>query len=154
MKTQLKMLKRLIMLVLLLVTNTANAASIISKAEVDYIFGIDQSQYELYIRGIVPPGYWKLQFNRLNTGSKLFAFNPDLGFAMLLSPVFENEKQPPKKIIVGSYFHDNRIPQNMDSIMGGIHQKILEELGNDYSLTVRKIRAVPLVGIEIDIIKN
>ena len=85
---------------------------------------------------------------------KLFAFNPDLGFAMLLKPVFENEQKPPKKLIVGSYFHDNRIPQNIDSIMSNIHQRISDELGNDYSLTVRKIRAVPLIGIEIDIIKN
>jgi hypothetical protein len=143
--------KRLIILLLFLMVANVNAAPLITKSEVDYIFNIDRPQYELYIRGIVPAPEWKIQFNPMHTGTKLFTFNPELGIAMLLRPIFENPEEPPKKIIIGSYFHDNRIPADFHNIMEDIYSQVIKEIGGDYQLKRNRVRSVPLIGIEIHI---
>lgn len=147
-------MKKLMIVVLLIMSSSANAQQIITKQEVDYIFSIDKYQYELYIRGIVPPDDWKVQINRMTTGSSMMSINPDSGFAMLLKPVFYDTENPPTKLIVGSFFHDRRVPLHMDNIMDDIHQTIANELGNDYSVKVQRTSSVPLIGMELHIFKT
>jgi hypothetical protein len=86
-------------------------------------------------RSVLPPG-WQSHMTQHGTGLQVIGFDPTSGMGWSLQPLYENETEPPLKLIVGCYLPPFQLRCMTDVLKLGARSVAQDLLGPSYEVKV------------------
>jgi hypothetical protein len=124
------------------------------KQEVDTIFGFRKAEWEAEAGEFFSPGY-AIQHGKHDTGLQVIGYDPATGFGFSIQPLYENDVDPPFKVIVGNYFPASQLPALTDEAKGNMIQQAEKHLEGAYTVIIGQPSGMKNIeGIEFVISKK
>ena len=95
-------------------TNVAVADTFLSKAEVERLFAMRKSEWEVYAPRLADPK-WKIRLTRSSTGVGFMAFDPIAGLGFSVQPHYVDDQSPPTTLVVGSFYPVGKPPARLSA---------------------------------------
>ena len=137
------MISRLLLLLSLLAACHGAAAAETSLPRiVDRIFAMTKAQWEAYAPRFAKPN-WNVRLRKASTGTGLVASDPATGAGVSIQPFYPDDRNPPAKLIVGSFQAPGKLPADAASSEKEVEQAAQREIGGRYSVSARYVKRPP-----------
>jgi hypothetical protein len=129
---------------------------IISKKDVDLIFGLKkdkwEDEWEKECKKFFAPG-WTVRSGEHDTGKHVAAYNPSTGVGLSIQPLYTNEHSLPEMVIVGSHFPVGVLAPMTEEIQKEMEAAAQQDLGETYRVRLIYRRLENLESIELMLTK-
>lgn len=130
-----RMMKKALMLCALFVyTSLAMAAGVLSKADTDGIFAMKLAEWEDNAPKFAQPN-WKMKLKKVDTGTKLMAYDAKTGIWLSIQPVFNDAQSAPASLIVASYYQTGSLQVPFADVKQEIEADAAKDLGAGYTVS-------------------
>ena|ERR1700731_3299514 len=127
---------------------------VITKSDVDYIFSLDRAGWESYVERMVHPDGWQVERSHHETGTVVGAFDRTTSMGLSTQPLYSDATSPPKMLVVTSYYPLGKLGAFMPTRKAELEKAAQDDLGSDYTVTVRNFSQPPLEGIELQVMRS
>ena len=135
-------IRRLLLLSLLAVWSGAFAAETNLPRIVDRIFAMKKAQWEAYAPRFARPE-WKVRLRKTSSGTGVVASDPSTSMGISIQPIYLDDKNPPAKLVVGSFQALGRLPANAASSEKEVQRAAQRVIGGRYSVSARYVKTPP-----------
>jgi hypothetical protein len=131
-----------------MVTN-GGPGKLLSKEDADRVFGFTKPEWDAAAPTFIAPG-WDIRFAKHDTGLHVIGSDPSSGFGFSLQPLFQNNTDPPRMVIIGNHFSKEQFPMITAKSKKDMESAAQNALGATYnvkatSTTVEKFDVIELM---------
>src|SRR5208282_1233611 len=77
---------------------------IVNKQDTDMVFRLNKADWNAAAEQMFHPEGWTVRLSPFETGMGVGSFDPKTGIGLSVQPLYTNDKGPPDRLIVGSYY--------------------------------------------------
>jgi hypothetical protein len=123
-----------------------------SKQEMDRLFSLTKSQWEVQASSFLLQGY-TMRYFKHDTGVQVIGYERATSFGFSIQPLYANATDPPLMITIGNYFPAGQYPSLTEATKVDITEKAQKQLEGAYVVRVGAPKWGNVEGIEMIISK-
>jgi hypothetical protein len=127
--------------------------SFVSKKDADFIFGLSKAKWEEHAKTYFAPGV-AIKSVPHESGSQVIALDPTTGVTLSVQPFFNNDSDPPVRVVIGNYFPLGVLRPVTEEMQKEMRVGAQRDLGEKYTVQLDYSKTEKFEIIELRLTQN
>jgi hypothetical protein len=125
----------------------------VSKKDADFVFGLSKPKWEEISKSYFAPGV-AIKSVPHDSGSQVIALDPTTGVSLSVQPFFNNDSDPPVRVVIGNYFPLGILPAVTEEMQKQMRAGAQRDLGEKYTVQLDYSKTEKFEIIELRLTQN